>query len=565
MAIQARAYANCDEVTIVWQADAPIPNCRGFALMRNAKDAAGKISNSCVNTWVGFAGDPKAQSGIQAPSTEWPIQRYVWSDYFAAGASSVQYQVVPMIGPAASLQQAADKSDWTDWVSVGTQKTPEIGAWFNRGIIASQWVARALDKEGGTPASALNGDIAKAGDPLRDELGGPLKVAVLQAMAEANAAGKTIYAALYELNDPELMNALQAFGKRCNLLLGSGAYKSGKPDENAAARTALKRAGKINLFDRLVGSPHFAHNKFVVFCDADGTPERVWSGSLNWTMTGLCTQVNNGIYLDSPDLAKAYLARWNELKAAGKGYPASLLADGSKPGTAKLGTSSLTAWNAPCNDFVDLADARQLIRGARQGVLFLMFNPGPKGTLLNDILALDTSKLFVHGVVNQDPGGSKDPLLTFYDRGHQIEADPEATLPAAIKAKVKGWFTDEYKGNMVMVHSKVIVIDPFGSHPVVMTGSHNMGPKASSKNDDNLLIIENAPGLAAEYAVHVIGVYGHYKFRHNQQLAAAAPGHPDAATGWAGLQDDDKWQAEFFTGEKLREIQFWFGELGGGQ
>jgi hypothetical protein len=34
------------------------------------------------------------------------------------------------------------------------------------------------------------------------------------------------------------------------------------------------------------------------------------------------------------------------------------------------------------------------------------------------------------------------------------------------------------------------------------------------------------------------------------------------ATGWAGPQDDDKWQSEFFTGEKLREIKFWFGGLG---
>ena len=43
-----------------------------------------------------------------------------------------------------------------------------------------------------------------------------------------------------------------------------------------------------------------------------------------------------------------------------------------------------------------------------------------------------------------------------------------------------------------MIYSKVVVVDPFGETPVVMTGSHNLGPKANGKNDDNLVIIENA-------------------------------------------------------------------------
>ena len=116
---------------------------------------------------------------------------------------------------------------------------------------------------------------------------------------------------------------------------------------------------------------------------------------------------------------------------------------------------------------------------------------------------------------------------------------------------------------MVMVHSKVIVLDPFGPHPVVMTGSHNMGPKASGKNDDNLLMIENAPGLAAEYAVHIMGVYGHYKYRHNQKLAqtGGSAAQKNQSAKWAGLQDNDTWQQGYFEDAKLREINFWFGEI----
>jgi phosphatidylserine/phosphatidylglycerophosphate/cardiolipin synthase-like enzyme len=312
----------------------------------------------------------------------------------------------------------------------------------------------------------------------------------------------------------------------------------------------------------LVKAPHFAHNKFVVMCDAQGHPQRLWTGSTNWTVTGLCTQVNNGLLVDDPVIAADYLVRWKALKDAGSDYPPSLAADGSKPSESAVGSAHITAWNAPVLNLVDLADARKIIQGARQGVLFLMFNPGPAGTLLNDILALSEQNLFVHGVVNADPGGKSKPLLTLHDRGTPIDADPEVVLPSEIGDTMKGWFGKEFRYNMVMIHSKVVVVDPFGAHPVVMTGSHNLGPKASGKNDDNLMIVENAPGLAAEYAVNLLGVYGHYKSRYNQKVAASgSAAQKKKSNTWRGLEDNDTWQDGYYQEAKLREINFWFGML----
>jgi phosphatidylserine/phosphatidylglycerophosphate/cardiolipin synthase-like enzyme len=114
-----------------------------------------------------------------------------------------------------------------------------------------------------------------------------------------------------------------------------------------------------------------------------------------------------------------------------------------------------------------------------------------------------------------------------------------------------------------MVHSKTIVVDPFGPNPCVMTGSHNMGPKASGKNDDNLMIIDGQPKLAEAYAVYIMGVYNQYRWRYYQREAekgqlpaTAATG--DAAPTWAGLEDDDTWQDKYFTaGAAQREIAFW--------
>ncbi len=65
-----------------------------------------------------------------------------------------------------------------------------------------------------------------------------------------------------------------------------------------------------------------------------------------------------------------------------------------------------------------------------------------------------------------------------------------------------------------IIHDKVVVIDPLSETDcVVITGSHNLGFKASYANDENMLIIKGAPQLAAAYAVHVLDVQDHYRYR----------------------------------------------------
>lgn len=557
-----RAFANCDEATIVWQTDAPIPNCRGFALERQTK---GQSSITILPTWVGFKGQ-KHKQGANQPSTVWPIQRYIWSDFLAPAGKELKYRAIPMIGPAASLTKAPSTlwSDWTDWVEVGTGQTKNFSAYFNRGIVPSQ----ALAKKKPTKKS-LQTAIDTPGDKNRNFLSGELRVALLDLLSQAKKDGVQIFAALYELNDPELIAALKAIGGNCNLVLGSGAYKAAdkkkgtpaEPDENKDVREDLHLHSSVNVHDRLVTSPHFAHNKFVVFCDKQGKPSKLWTGSTNWTVTGLCTQVNNGISIESPPLAAAYRTRWEALKDAGATYPASLSQAGSTPAKTAVGGAQVTAWNAPMLNLVDLADAKQRIAGAKDGVLFLMFNPGPKNTLLNTILALDPDKLFIHGVVNQDPGGSKAPLIKLTHKGQQLPPKPlSVILPAALQ-KAGSWFDQEFTFNRVMIHSKVVVLDPFGKKPVVMTGSHNLGPKASGKNDDNLVIIENAPGLASEYAINILGVYGHYKWLYNLSIKNAKGPKTGAKSSpqYDGNFDDDKWQDRFTAGVNKREIEFWLG------
>jgi hypothetical protein len=67
-----------------------------------------------------------------------------------------------------------------------------------------------------------------------------------------------------------------------------------------------------------------------------------------------------------------------------------------------------------------LEQAGKLIAEAEQGVLFAMLNPGPRGTLLDDIIELDSPagqnykpNLCIQGVLNQNPGTTKNPVTLF--------------------------------------------------------------------------------------------------------------------------------------------------------
>ena len=572
MRVELIVHPGVDSAFIAWRAPF-IRSCRGFALHRRIKralgsaaspnttrkaDAAG-FSEEIVASWVGFADGPDVKPGTRRPTTKWPIQKYLWSDFAVSPGDVVGYRVVPMIGSEANLTEATDQgAGWSEPVTIGQETEGHATCFFNRGIVASQWLARLLPDE--SPSKALEAEIADPASSIRRFLAGPIRDALVQLLTEAAAAKAHVYAALFELNDPELVPLLKAFKKRAHIVLGNGSVRKKGEDENSDAREAL--AG-CDLHDRMSAPRALAHNKFLVLCDAKKKAQAVWTGSTNWTTTGLCTQANNAVLVRNPAVAQFYLDQWKTLTAAGDASPDTLYkADGVARTTPKA--KGTTLWFTPMRDAADLDQAGALIAAARDGILFLMFNPGPRGTLLNDIIELASPSspnfkpdLYIQGVVNQNPGTEKNPVVLF-NRGERIDANVDVVLPAAIPGPLKYWKKELLKlpRTHAMVHSKVVVIDPYGTKPVVMTGSHNMGPKASGVNDENLLIIEGNGALASQYAGKIMEIYAQYRWRQSVQESEGKP-------RWAGLADDDTWQIADprAPGDKrrIRELDFWFG------
>jgi hypothetical protein len=120
-----------------------------------------------------------------------------------------------------------------------------------------------------------------------------------------------------------------------------------------------------------------------------------------------------------------------------------------------------------------------------------------------------------------------------------------------------GWEAELAKYGFAIIHNKIVVIDPFSDNCAVVTGSHNLGFRASHNNDENMVIVRGHRGLSEAYACHVLDLYDHYAWRFLLKE------HPDIFG--KPLEGDDKWQERYIAGAdaKAPELRFWLAAATG--
>jgi hypothetical protein len=203
----------------------------------------------------------------------------------------------------------------------------------------------------------------------------------------------------------------------------------------------------------------------------------------------------------------------------------------------------------------DLENVFAAMQGAKDAILFLVFQPGSP-SIVDQAASVQDIKptLFVRGAAT-DPGAVND-FSTHLFHHTAAQTDTDVVSAAAINDQFGYWEKELLKSGPsahAIIHDKIVVIDPFLDECVVITGSHNLGYRASYNNDENLLIIRGNRQLAAAYAAHVMDVYDHYRWRFMLQSKGTS--------AWTGLASDDKWQDKYFkTGTaSMRELSFWMG------
>ncbi len=293
---RAIAIANNDVVQIVWQYDRLIRDCLGFEVSRQQDGAAPGGKWVALPAWVGFKGQ-KNPTWTASTTTVWPIQKFQWKDLTARRGETFGYRIVPMVGKPGKLNPLLSQALYTKPVTL----TPDCGggfsAYFNRGILSTQFLTHQIKSgpSGAPNYRVLKDRIDQPDDPLREALAGQLIEGVETLLERAAKQGGTCYAALYELDDPELVQRLLDMGGKLHLILSNTG-----PDDatNHSARQALHES-EVDITDRFLSSGHIGHNKFVVYVGPGGAPEAVLLGSTNWTDTGLCAQSNNALIVES--------------------------------------------------------------------------------------------------------------------------------------------------------------------------------------------------------------------------------------------------------------------------
>lgn len=210
--------------------------------------------------------------------------------------------------------------------------------------------------------------------------------------------------------------------------------------------------------------PGLMHDKFLVIDKSE-----TWVGSMNYTDSGAYDDNNNMIRIFSTKLAENYTTEFEEM-FIDKLFGELVRAETPHPDLTLDGTEIQTFFSP--DDGV-LKTIAPLLQNAQQSIHFLAYSF--TSNELGDILRQQhESGLTVQGVmeaeqVKSNQGTEYDP---FQQAGMQVRLD----------------------GNEGQMHHKVFIIDEH----IVILGSYNFSRAAEERNDETILIIDNAE-IAQQY------------------------------------------------------------------
>jgi hypothetical protein len=417
--MKALAFSNNDIAVFAWTYDRKLAGCLGFMVER------GDIQAGTWEVLPALARFEGVDPSLHQTTHDAPVQKFWWKDLGARRGGMYRYRITPMGGtPGQTLAPLEGVEPLlTNPVSI-THDRGLFKAFFNRGIVATQALVRAL----GTPsAPRLLRHIKDPNDKIRRSLEGELQNALVGLLDEADADQGEIRAALYELNDPNGLEVrLQASDKGTPtsraVVLGNERIApdkrkgtEGTDDADADNRANLKQAG-VNVVDRILPSGH------------------ILTGSTNWTTTGLCTQTNNALLINSPLVAQHYHDYWDQIerdtgqaenggKLQGKG-----LRDWTRSHNAVMATTPITLEDGRTQIEVmfspntpgalsksssapgDMQRVFNLMSKAKQAILFLAFDPGNNSILDAAGQALKSNPaLFVRGALTSTVRAATGP------------------------------------------------------------------------------------------------------------------------------------------------------------
>jgi phosphatidylserine/phosphatidylglycerophosphate/cardiolipin synthase-like enzyme len=493
---------------------------------------------------------PDPPTSVLVSTREHPVQDFLWSDFSAKPGYHYTYRVAALYGRPRNLYPAFEAV-----VEVFTEREVDgvHSVHFNRGVIGSQAYVRKWSK------------VPTALPPAQAEaawrwLSRGLEEALLGFIGQAVDGGWALRVAAYEFSHAPVALALaQARARGADVRIVYDARTSRRSDGTSDPDEARRVAAVEALLDehglrsvagaavpRRTNPGYIAHNKFIVLLERD-RPVAVWTGSTNFTRSGLFGQANVGHVVRDASVAQAYLRYWDGLAqdpaAAGlRGANEALTPTPAlppAPGCAAI--FSPRAGLGQLQWYADLLDSAQAL-----SCLTAAFGVNPR--FLDDYAQ---DKPFLRYLFLEKWGVT--PAATEAARAQlSIDPDVQVAVGATFDAEAPpGWrreLLNTISGHVKYVHTKFLLVDPLGDDPTVVTGSANFSDASTTNNDENMLVIRGDTRVADIYLGEFMRLWRHHRFRNIVRRTDPALGveRPNY------LAPDDRWVLPFFQPEHVK-------------
>jgi phosphatidylserine/phosphatidylglycerophosphate/cardiolipin synthase-like enzyme len=520
---------------------------RGFAIKRGLKGQPQQWLRG-IKYFKELVPNPDPHADY--PSREQPFQTFLWSDYRADPATEYDFTVVALYGDLHALEE---RHELAFSVKTEPENDGKHGVWFNRGAIAShafetQFHNKAITDE-------MTNAVSDDGKLLDDEtrwLSRGLAEACLKYINDARQ-GEGLRVCAYEFTYLPVLNALKRAHERgVDVEIIYHDTKKDK-DPNRAAIAEADLPSDILTPRTRVAIPH---NKFIVKLTGS-TPTEVWTGSTNFTDTGMFGQTNVGHQVTDNATAKTYFDYWTELKEDPTHKNALNNAVALTPNPQNvLPESSITAFFSP-READNMLDWYAQRIGDSSGLAMMTIPFNVAKTILGGLTKTSNALRLVilEDVPTQEvlDGEKRNRGKLIFSNGAILgktfiklkTSFGGAKVAPILNSDLDKWFVDEElarpanKGHVFFIHSKVLIVDPLSDDPLVCSGSANFSSNSLTANDENMLLIRGAPRVADIYMTEMDRLFRHFYARDviNSQAQAGEHHNPlelDPTDDWIG-------------------------------
>ena len=439
-----------------------------------------------------------------------PAQTFLWADYTAKPDHKYTYKVVSLYGLSNKIPKNKPKNLVEgDIVEVDIKTESETtgihSVFFNRGVTASQAYTR---KFGNNHPKDIKDREAYIW------LSRGLEENMIAFINRKNESNYGLRAAVYEFNwIPVIKAFVEADSRGADVKI---IYDAKKPDHTKLSEDAMKAAGidgsTVETIRRETHTSYIAHNKFIVYLENNNEPTEVWTGSANFTESGIFGQSNVGHIVRDKAIASKYLEYWNQLQ----GDPTrKILKEWTEKHTkvpANIPANSITPIFSPRASFEALEKYANLMDNAKQTVCltiaFTLSDP------FKEVFSHD--KDYLRYILHE----KRFKNIHLYKLDTDIIAAMGSNLDYEIEFKqgyniVHKFLEEEPKlgFHVRYIHTKYMLIDPLTDDPVIITGSANFSNSSTKSNDENMLIIKGNKNLADIYLGEFMRLFNHYYFR----------------------------------------------------